>query len=807
MTRVSSFLLVISLLGPATSRAEFPTVRLVPVSEGALIAPVAIRNAGDGSDRLFIVDQRGKIQIIDGTGALQATPFLDLGAKLVPQRATFDERGLLGLAFHPNYGSVAQPGEGKFYVYYSAPSPNEPGTAVAPVDHMSVIAEYCVSAGDPNIADAASERILLTFDQPQFNHDGGDLAFGPVDGLLHISTGDGGSSNDNNAGHTGGDATRPSGGLGNSQDITKLLGKILRVDPLGNNGPGGEFGIPAGNPFVGVGGGGREEIFAYGLRNPWRICFDDGTGGTNRLFVADVGQGEVEEINLVASGDNLGWRNKEGTFDFDVTAPGTRPFVDPVAQYQHPGRGLAGLTEIGLSVTGGCFYRGTQFPSLEGKYLFGDWSTDFQTPNGTLLGLEESAPGVFELETLTVVGGNPIGKYITGFGKDEDGEIYVATRTVLPPEVDPATLQPTGGIFRIEPVLTELMAHLEPEKDNSLFEENVTFSNGTGEWLFSGLTQNNDDRRALLQFDIASRIPEGSTITGVTLRLTMDKTIAGAADFDLHRLTENWGEFNSNAPGEEGKGIAAAAGDATWDFSKFNTDGWASAGGDFAVTASATTAVTAAANYEWSSGQMVQDIQDWLDGTVDNFGWILLSANPNPPTAKRFKSRESGTAGERPQLWVTYITDSPPRNQPDGRIQEKGKSLKGNDVYNLSGRRQTLQLKGRAGRRFDHRFSVQNDGDVSDDFIVKGTKGNRFFDVDYFQLGPGGRKNVTNNLVKGRLKLIALNPGDTVSFLAKIRSAKDSRGRTKRRQFSYLSTSVTQAASRDKVKAKATTGK
>src|SRR5690606_30415717 len=253
-------------------------------------------HAGDGSGRLFIADQRGKILILDD-GAVRPVPFLDLSAKLVDERPGFDERGLLGLAFHPDYAMEGAPGEGRFYVFYSAPSPGAPGTAENPVNCRSVISEFRVSATDPDAADPASERVLLSFDKPQFNHNGGQLAFGPADKLLHISTGDGGGSNDNDPGHTGGGAAKPAGGLGNSQDRTTLHGKILRIDPFGTDGPGGQYGIPGDNPFASEGGGVRGEIHAYGLRNPWRFSFDSGPGGTNRPFVAYVAQGQVEAVD------------------------------------------------------------------------------------------------------------------------------------------------------------------------------------------------------------------------------------------------------------------------------------------------------------------------------------------------------------------------------------------------------------------------------------------------------------------------------------------------------------------------------
>ncbi len=251
---------------------------------------------------------------------------------------------------------------------------------------------------------------------------------------------------------------------GTRKILTRLLGKVLRIDVNGTNGPGGQYGIPADNPFVGSGAGVREEIFAYGFRNPWRGSFDDGPGGTGRFFVADVGQGDVEEINLVEGGGNYGWRIREGVFDFDAsvvpvpevpTPPGLR---DPIAQYLHPNTdtaslpGSESLTKVGLSVTGGVVYRGNDFPELSGKYIFADWSTGFREPNGTLLGLEETSPGHFEFFVLDVLGGNPIGEYIQAFGLDELGEAYVATKGTLAPSGLDANGLPSGRIYRIRVV-------------------------------------------------------------------------------------------------------------------------------------------------------------------------------------------------------------------------------------------------------------------------------------------------------------------------------------------------------------------
>lgn len=644
----------------AHSFAEFPEIELIPVSEGELTAPVSIRSTGDGSGRLFIVDQRGLIQIIDN-GALLATPFLDIESKLVPQRANFDERGLLSVAFHPEFSNDQHPGHGKFYVYYSAPSPNAPGTIADPVDHRSIVAEYAVS-GDPNTA-GMTERVVLAFDQPQFNHNGGDLAFGPQDGLLYISTGDGGSSNDNNAGHTGGNATRPAEALGNAQDKTNLLGKILRINPLGDDGPGGEYGIPVSNPFSGDGGGVREEIFAHGLRNPWRMCFDSGPGGTDRLFVADVGQGEIEEVNLVGNGDNLGWRNREGSFVFEGNAPGAGPFEDPIVEYAHPGIVAGSLPQIGISVTGGCFYRGGRFSSLEGKYIFGDWSDSFQNPDGTLLGMEETSPGDFSLSILNVVGGNPIGEYITAFGTGEDGEIYVATREILAPENESGSGLPTGKIYRIQPVFEKTTIEFEPSKDNSIFSENLN-SNGAGNWIFSGVTNQGalgNSRRALMMFDIESQIPSEAIVTDVVLQLNSDKKRdeSGPTDFDLHPIETDWGEGDSDAVGDEGIGATASIDDATWDHAFFDSIDWDTPGGDVNPIPSATTSVNEVGVYEWSAPRLVTDVQAWINGNRSNFGWMLLTADSTKGNARRFKSREAGVQTDRPKLSVTFLVEPP----------------------------------------------------------------------------------------------------------------------------------------------------
>jgi hypothetical protein len=318
-------------------------------------SPTAIVSARDASDRLFICDQPGRIFIVKD-GMLLPTPFLDISntatnvahRKVLGLTSSYDERGLLGLAFHSGFSNPASPGYRKFYVNYNKTyqAGIDPPPPIA--DHIpnctTVIAEFQTSLTNSNIADPLSERKLLLYSQPQSNHNGGGLVCA-TDGTLYIASGDGGSSNDNNVGHTGGSAARPTGGLGNSQDKTRLLGKILRISPLDPDGAGPlTYGIPGSNPFVGSGGGVREEIFAYGIRNPWGLCFDDRAGGTGRLFCADVGQLRVEEINIITSGGNYGWRYLEGTerpsFSTSMAHPGGT-LIAPIAQYAHPGSNVS----------------------------------------------------------------------------------------------------------------------------------------------------------------------------------------------------------------------------------------------------------------------------------------------------------------------------------------------------------------------------------------------------------------------------------------------------------------------------------
>ncbi len=332
--------------------------------------PTSVVSADDGSGRLFVTQKTGLARIVEN-GELLGAPFLDVTDVVSLE----SEQGLLGLAFHPDYAE-----NGRLFVHY-----NEDGD--------TVISEFAVSS-DPNVVDAASERVLLTIDQPYPNHKGGNLAFGP-DGLLYIGMGDGGA---------GGDPE------GRGQDLGTLLGKMLRIDVDTETDNGNPYAVPQSNPFVATGDA-EPEIWAYGLRNPWKYSFDRETGD---LWIADVGQGSYEEVNLQpagsAGGENYGWDVLEGSScysdDGSVSECGRDEFTLPVTEY---GR------DEGSSITGGYVYRGESIPALDGQYVFGDFSS------GTLWHTAPNGDGSYGRETLLEAG-----FLIAAFGEDEAGELYVA---------------------------------------------------------------------------------------------------------------------------------------------------------------------------------------------------------------------------------------------------------------------------------------------------------------------------------------------------------------------------------------------
>lgn len=333
--------------------------------------PVSIKHAGD--NRLFIVERAGVIKIVNNDGSTNPTPFIDINT-LVSNSG--GERGLLGLAFHPNYLT-----NGFFYVNYI----NNNGD--------TVISRFVTNPPDDNTANPSTEEILLTIAQPYSNHNGGDIAFGS-DGYLYIATGDGGS---------GGDPEN------RSQNLNSLLGKLLRIDVNTASG-GNNYGIPSDNPFVGTANA-RDEIWAYGLRNPWRFSFDR---QTNDIWIADVGQNNIEEINMVpitTAGVNYGWRCYEGNSAYNTTGcPDVNTITFPVSQYSHSGNGA-----FKCSITGGYRYRGTAQSTLSGLYFFADYCSNE-------IGILEYNGTTWDMSFTQQYSGNNW----TAFGEDVDGEIYVA---------------------------------------------------------------------------------------------------------------------------------------------------------------------------------------------------------------------------------------------------------------------------------------------------------------------------------------------------------------------------------------------
>ena len=413
-------------------------VKQTPVSVGVrtvaegLTSPIGVVSSHDKTGRLFIIDQIGLVRVLLADGSLQKEPFLDLRKSLHSLGAFYDERGLLGLAFHPKFSS-----NGRFFVFYNRPLRNG-----APVgfDNTLRLSEFHAAKNEP-VADVASEKVLLEVDKPQFNHNGGTIAFGH-DKLLYISIGDGGNKNDIGLGHT------PV--LGNSQDLSKLLGKILRID-VDHGSP---YGIPEENPFVGTKN--RQEIFAYGFRNPFRFSFDMKDEG--RLIAGDVGQNLWEEIDVVKKGGNYGWNLKEGTHFFNPNneniSPTTganvgangEPLIDPVIEYPNLANPIGG---IGVANIGGNVYRGASIPNLGGRYVFGDFSRSFFNGDGTLLvaipkDVEEEDNEDEDLGNRSKfwsfhelkISGSADGRlhhFIKGFGQDDQGEIYIAVSDKLGP--------------------------------------------------------------------------------------------------------------------------------------------------------------------------------------------------------------------------------------------------------------------------------------------------------------------------------------------------------------------------------------
>jgi glucose/arabinose dehydrogenase/plastocyanin len=466
-------------------------------------SPLAITAPDDGTGRLFVVDQIGVVWAVDANGTTLPEPFLDLRDNLVELRPTYDERGLLSVAFHPNFSE-----NGKVYAFYSAPL-----RAEAPEDWNCTnhISEFQVDPEDPNRVNLTSEKVLMYIDKPYHNHNGGQIAFSPADGYLYVSLGDAGRADDVGNGHTP--------GIGNAQDLTKIYGKMLRIDvdnvtdgnvtapqnmtgtmnqtenetgmmnqtenmtvnrtanppePTWTTFAGSLYGIPTDNPFA---QNQTEildtyaydsvplEIYAYGLRNPAFMSFD--SGGNNSLFVADAGQNLFEEVDIVYRGGNYGWNIREGTHCFDpnaTTAPPEscnttgllgEPLIGPIFE---------GGRDLGIVVVGGNVYRGTAAPDLEGRYIFGYWSDSRTVGNGTLLvatppegwdegalpdaaNLTPEANAMWEVQPVNITSGEneTLGMFLRGFGEDAERDLYVLTNDVGGPDSSTST----GRVWRV----------------------------------------------------------------------------------------------------------------------------------------------------------------------------------------------------------------------------------------------------------------------------------------------------------------------------------------------------------------------
>jgi len=473
-----------------------PNVSLKLVAQNFTTAPMMVTTApGDETGRLFVVDQIGVVKIVDANGTVATEPFLDLRDKMANLTPRYDERGLLSIAFHPDYRT-----NGKVYAFYSAPLRSEAPEGWSCTNHIS---EFQVDPENPNQVNMSSEKVLMYIDKPYQNHNGGQLAFSPADGYLYISLGDGGKANDVGNGHTP--------GIGNAQDLTKIYGKILRIDvdtvtaggttqqnatatmtatgnasvnrtanppePTWTTFAGNLYGIPTANPFAENQTGILDtyaytsvppEIYAYGFRNPAYMAFD--SGGNNALFIADAGQNLFEEVDVVLNGGNYGWHIREGTHCFDpnaTTAPGAscnitgyqgEPLIGPIFEGGH---------DLGLVVVGGNVYRGTAVTGLQGRYLFGYWSDSRTVGNGTILaatpptGWAEGAlpqtaasltpdeNAMWEAQTVNVTARNneTLGAFLRGFGEDTNQDLYVLTNDVGGP--DPSTS--TGKLWKIVP--------------------------------------------------------------------------------------------------------------------------------------------------------------------------------------------------------------------------------------------------------------------------------------------------------------------------------------------------------------------
>jgi glucose/arabinose dehydrogenase len=407
--------LVLAFAGePAHAQTK---IRLEPFVTG-VNTPLAMVQV-PGENRFFLIEQFGRVRVVDN-GKMRPAPLLDIRHKIPKLHHDFDERGLLGIALHPNFKS-----NGKFYIAYSAHLDFQQDLGqMLWYDHSNVVEEYTMTKGDANSADPSSARRILTTPWPQFNHNGHWIGFGP-DGKLYVSMGDGGYANDWGIGHN---VT-----IGNGQDMSTVLGKILRIDVDARTGT-KPYGIPADNPFANDRNA-KPEIWASGLRNPWRCSFD--MGGTKQLFCGDVQQNSYEAIKIVGKGQNMGWRRVEGIMRcFDYQKPDDHPascdksgITPAIIEYNNCTAKPQGCR--GISVTGGYDYQGSH-AAWKGKYIFGDWSKSFAEMDGQIF-IGTKSGDKWSMEVAEVVGMSGKKPYVLAFAQDSAGEVYALTSVTTGP--------------------------------------------------------------------------------------------------------------------------------------------------------------------------------------------------------------------------------------------------------------------------------------------------------------------------------------------------------------------------------------
>ncbi|WP_049899128.1 PQQ-dependent sugar dehydrogenase [Halococcus agarilyticus] len=543
------------------------TVRVETVADGDLAAPLDFEIASEQRDRQFVVDRAGQVYVNEPDG-LREEPFIDVSDRLAEITG---EMGLLGLAFHPDFDENR-----RFYLRYSAPRRED---TPENFDHTEVLSAFRANEElERGIPD--SERTLLEIPSPYDTHNSGAITFGP-DGYLYVGMGDGGGGHDRGIGHVADWYERFDGGsgpdvAGNGQDVDEnLLGSILRIDVDGE-GEDRPYGIPDDNPLVGADG--FDEQFAWGFRNPWRMGFSNG-----RLFVADVGQKGFEEVSIVESGGNYGWNVREGTHCFEPGPDGSKtppeecpertppdvrggePLIDPVIEYPHSHEGRG----VGSAIIGGYVYENDAIPSLEGKYVFGDYRKPVETeePTGSLFAATPTDDGLWELEELAVENTESglLGGFVLAFGRDDAGDLYVLTTD------DPGAENENGAVHRIrQPAASTQAATTTTNTTNTPSEatgantsSSASTANATpGTTTATTSVENTSAERSAMGTEAPTRATAATTTTDAT---ATDATSSETSDpgTDRTSTTEagaNTAEATAGTSGSSGPGFGVLAG-------------------------------------------------------------------------------------------------------------------------------------------------------------------------------------------------------------------------------------------------------